>query len=137
RIPTTFWLALPAILFLVVFFIAPISTMVRNSFNVQLPSGVMGSDFTFANYLRFFGTEIYWRVLMVTLRVGLLTTAAAVLVSYPLAWVIARGRPGAARLVLIVVVTPLLVNIVARTFGWRIILGQTGPLNLALDWLGI
>jgi len=133
----TFWLAVPAILFLLVFFIAPMSTMVRNSFNTQLSSGIMASDFTFANYVRFFSADIYRHVMMTTLRIGIVTTLIAIVVAYPLAWVVARGPKLAARLVLLIVVMPLLVNIVARTFGWRIILGRTGPFNAALDWLGI
>lgn len=137
EIPATVWLAVPAVLFLIMFFIAPMSTMVRNSFNTQLPSGVMASDFTFANYIRFFSTEIYRHVMLVTMRVGIVTTLIAIVVAYPLAWVVARGPKLAARIVLLIVVMPLLVNIVARTFGWRIILGRTGPFNTMLDSLGI
>lgn len=134
---STAWLALPAALLLLVFFVAPIATMVRNSFNTQLASGVMAPDFSLANYARFFSTELYRHVLIVTLRISLVTTLIAVVVAYPLAWVVARGPKLYARLVLLIVVMPLLVNIVARTFGWRIILGRTGPLNAALEWLGI
>src|ERR1700738_2456942 len=136
-IPRTACVAVPAVVFLLVFFLAPISTMVRNSFNTQLASGIMAPDFTFANYARFFGTEIYRHVLSVTLRVGLVTTLIAVVVAYPLAWIVARGPKVAARIVLLIVVMPLLVNIVARPFGWRIILWGTGPLNTLLDWLGV
>jgi len=136
-IPRTVWLAVPAVLFLIIFFLAPMITMVRNSFNTQLASGIMATDFTFANYTRFFGTEIYRHVLVVTLRIGIVTTLIAIVVAYPLAWIVARGPKLAARVVLLIVVMPLLVNIVARTFGWRIILGRTGPFNAALDWLGI
>jgi putative spermidine/putrescine transport system permease protein len=136
-LPPTVWLALPALLILSVFFIVPMFAMVRNSFNTQLSSGVMQSGFTLDNYIRFFGTEIYLRVVLVTLRIGIVTTLIAAVVAYPLAWVVARGPHFAARIVLLIVVMPLLVNIVARTFGWRIILSRTGPLNSALDWLGI
>ena len=136
-IPRTVWLAVPAVLFLIIFVLAPMITMVRNSFNTQLASGIMTPDFTFANYARFFGTEIYRHVLVVTLRIGIVTTLIAIVVAYPLAWIVARGPKLAARVVLLIVVMPLLVNIVARTFGWRIILGRTGPFNAALDWLGI
>lgn len=135
--PRTVWLALPPVLFLLAFFVAPMSTMVRNSFNTQLSTGLMAADFTFDNYIRFFGTEIYRHVLLVTLRIGLVTTLIAAVIAYPLAWAVARGPKFAARIVLLIVVMPLLVNIVARTFGWRIILGRTGPFNTMLDWLGI
>ena len=135
-LPPTVWLALPALLLLLGFFIVPMFAMVRNSFNTQ-SSGVMQSGFTLDNYIRFFGTEIYLRVVLLTLRIGIVTTLIAAVVAYPLAWVVARGPHFAARIVLLIVVMPLLVNIVARTFGWRIILSRTGPLNSALDWLGI
>jgi putative spermidine/putrescine transport system permease protein len=125
------------LLFLFGFFVVPMFAMVRNSFNTQLSSGVMQPGFTLDNYIRFFGTDIYMRVLLVTLRIGIVTTLIAAVVAYPLAWVVARGPRFAARIVLLIVVMPLLVNIVARTFGWRIILSRTGPLNSALDWLGI
>src|ERR1043166_7342627 len=87
-IPRTVWLAVPAVLFLIIFFIAPMATMVRNSFNTQLASRVMAPGFSFANYARFFGTEIYRHVLLVTLRIGIVTTLIAIVVAYPLAWVV-------------------------------------------------
>lgn len=135
-IPPTLWLVLPAVVVLLLCFIVPISTMLCISFNTQLDTGVMQPAFTLENYVRFFTTDIYRYVLVTTLRIGLVTTVIAVVVAYPLAWVVARGPALAARLILLIVVTPLLVNIVARTFGWRIILGGSGPWNMIRDWLG-
>jgi putative spermidine/putrescine transport system permease protein len=56
---------------------------------------------------------------------------------YPIAWAIARSGPLTARILTIIVVSPLFVNIVIRTFGWRIVLGRNGVINWTLINTGI
>jgi putative spermidine/putrescine transport system permease protein len=132
-------LLLPLVLFLVGFFVIPVATMIWYSFHLQTPRGGLAPGLTLANYLRLLDVDLYRRVLMTTLRVSALTALIAAVLAYPVAIVMARGRPWVARVVTAIVVAPLLINVVIRTYGWRVALAnsRSGVLNWTLDALGL
>lgn len=132
------WLApgaliLPAVLFFVAFFILPALGIMASSFLTQSESGSLDLPLTLTHYLRFFDTPLYSRVLLTTLEISLWTTGLAILFGYPVALVMTRSSPHVARALTIVVVAPLLVSVVVRTYGWDLILGN-GPTGI-LNWL--
>lgn len=129
----------PAVIFFLVVFVVPVGLMVRYSFLQQMPDGSLGSDFTLVNYTRLATAALYQKVVLTTLRISLFTTIAAAVLAYPLALVIARGPAMIGRILTILVIAPLLVNVVVRAYGWRIILGggNSGVLNWALSQLGL
>jgi putative spermidine/putrescine transport system permease protein len=55
----------------------------------------------------------------------------------PEAWIIHRMAPPWRGFMLLLVVGPLLVSVVVRTFGWMVLLGTGGLLNKALVALGV
>jgi putative spermidine/putrescine transport system permease protein len=129
----------PAVIFFLVVFVIPVGLMVRYSFLQQMPDGSFGSDFTLVNYTRLATATLYQKVVLTTLRISLFTTLVAAILAYPLALVIARGPAMIGRVLTILVIAPLLVNVVVRAYGWRIILGggNSGVLNWALSQLGL
>jgi putative spermidine/putrescine transport system permease protein len=128
------WTA-PAAACLLVFFAVPVLVMLVNSVHGGPPDGE--KVWTLDYYTRLFTREIYGRVFFTTLRVAVITTLVAVVLGYPIAWAIARSRPMTARILTVIVIAPLFVNIVIRTFGWRIVLGRNGVINWALMNAGI
>ncbi|WP_420101453.1 ABC transporter permease [Bosea sp. (in: a-proteobacteria)] len=129
----------PAILFFLLVFVLPVGLMLRFSFLKQLPDGSLTTLPTLANYIRLATVDLYRGVLLTTLRISLLTTIGAVLLAYPLALVIARGPAILGRIITMLVIAPLLVNVVVRAYGWRVILanGPGGVLNWLLSFLGL
>jgi putative spermidine/putrescine transport system permease protein len=134
---TGVFLVLPALLFLSVWFLWPVLSMIASSFSRHTVDGVMVNGFTFENYTRLFSSDLYFRILLRTIRVALLTSVCTALFAYPLAIAIARGGPSLARLVTITILAPLLVNVVVRSYGWQTILNKTGALAWALKQVGI
>ena len=130
-------LVAPAILFLVLCFLWPVLRMVGLSLTSRMVDGAAVDGFTVENYLRLFSTDLYFRILLRTVRVAALASIAAAVVAYPLAVAIARGSAGLARLVTITVVAPLLVNVVVRSYGWQTILNKTGALAFVLKAVGV
>ncbi len=126
------WLLCPVLLVLGVFFVLPLATMVQYSFYTQVAGSTMEPHFTLANFAKFFEEELYRRVLLKTLGNALLTTFLALLLGYPVAYVIARGHPLVRRILVIAVISPLLVGIVIRTYGWMVLLGRRGLVNQIL-----
>jgi putative spermidine/putrescine transport system permease protein len=126
-------LLLPSLLFLAVFFALPALGLVSYSFLTQTPEGIVGLPVTLQHYQHFFGTPLYSRVLLTTLRISLATTAAAALLAYPVALVMSRSPAAIRRVITMIVIAPLIVSVVVRTYGWQLILGN-GPTGI-LNWL--
>ena len=70
-------LILPAALFMTLFLLVPAARLVLDGFFTQSATGSLGAPLTLAHYQHFFGTTLYSHVLFVTLRISLITAAAA------------------------------------------------------------
>lgn len=132
------WLIMPCALLFAVFFVLPLGLMLLMSFLTGNPVVQDNVEFTLQHYERFGGDLYNWEVLWVTIRIGLWTTLAALLLGYPLAHLMARVQSGTAHaLLLIAVLAPMLTGIVVRTFAWMTILSDSGVINSTLMGLGI
>ena len=129
----------PATVFFTILFAIPVALMIRYSVLTQSPDGAIASGLTGANYARLVNVDLYRHVLFATLRISLLTTLGTAILAYPLAIIIARGPALLGRLLTVLVIAPLLVNVVVRAYGWRVILanGKSGVLNWALANIGL
>lgn len=100
--------------------------------------------FTLENYIKFFrgnsitGTGQY-TILLDTLKMSLVVTVIAVLISFPLAYfisfVVKKGK--SKRILYMMAIIPLWVSYIMRAYSWKIILGTEGILNSFLMWTGI
>jgi putative spermidine/putrescine transport system permease protein len=129
-------LLLPAGLFLVVFFLVPYLNMVRMSFLTKAQGAAFTNVMTLENYLRVLGDAFYWRVIGRTFWLAGLTTVFTVLLGYPLAYAIARASGPRRPILLMLLLAPLLVGAVVRSYGWMILLGRVGLINQMLRALG-
>ncbi|OFX32373.1 MAG: hypothetical protein A2Z07_08860 [Armatimonadetes bacterium RBG_16_67_12] len=128
------WLILPVLLFLVVFLIIPYVNMVRMSFLVK-PQGVPYINvFTLGNYAKVLSDGFYWAILRNTFWYAILTTAITLVMGYPLAYAIARAPNRRRPLLLMLLIAPLLVGVVVRSYGWLILLGRVGLVNEMLRY---
>ncbi len=129
------WLITPALLLFVLFFVLPFGVMAVMSFFSANPVSNPNAVLTTRHYERFIvdSADIFHDALGTTLRIGLVTTIAALLIGYPLAHWMARmeSRIGHA-LLLMAVIAPMLTGIVVRTFAWMTILQDKGVINTTL-----
>ncbi len=88
-----------------------------------------------ALYLELLGDPVIRSVLWRTVWIALVTTAICAVLGYPLALFLSRSKRR--NLWLILVISPWLVSIVVRTFGWMVLLGNRGVLNRTLMDAGI
>ena len=129
-------LLLPAILWYAVFFLAPLGQMIGISFAIPGPYGGVELGFVLDSYQEL-ANPLYLNIFLVTLRMALIGTFACLIVGYPLAYFLARSERRVATIGLFLLVTPLMVSAVIRTFGWLVILGRRGLVNSALDAVGL
>jgi putative spermidine/putrescine transport system permease protein len=129
-------LILPVVLFLIVFLIVPYINMVRISFLVKPAGAPYINEFTLANYTKVLTDAFYWKILRNTFWYALLTTFLTLVLGYPLAYAIARAPNRRRPLLLMLLIAPLLVGVVIRSYGWLILLGRVGLVNEFLRYLG-
>ncbi|HEV2158404.1 ABC transporter permease [Bradyrhizobium sp.] len=100
-------------------------------------SFVDANGFTLANYKRLLGTPYYLGVIWNSLRLGLLTTIIAFLISYPAAFALARARGPLRSVLLATLFLPLAASVIVKAFAWTILLRSDGIVNETLMALGI
>ena len=132
------WLIWPALLLFALFFLLPLGVLGVMAFLSGNPVNAPVVHLTLSHFERFFGDDLYPEALWATLRIGFLTTLAALLLGYPLAHLMARAhsRIGHA-LLLMAVIAPMLTGIVVRTFAWMTLLQDRGVINTTLVALGV
>lgn len=130
-------LFLPAALVLVVFLAIPYLNIVVMSFRVPGQGVPYAPGFTLANYAKLFADGFYIGQLANTLWIGATTTLACLIIGYPVAFQLARGSSWWRGLAYGIVLTPLLVGIVIRSYGWTILLGNNGVINRTLINAGL
>jgi putative spermidine/putrescine transport system permease protein len=109
--------------------------ILRYSFNAWSPTGGMATTWTLENYVAFLSDSFHYTVLATTLRVSLVTTAAALLLGYPIAYLLSVSRRK--HLILFLIILPLLMDVLVRAYGWVVLLSRNGLVNRALVGTGI
>ena len=123
-------LVLPAVVFLVVFFLAPLVAMSLRSVTDPPGAGL-------SNYEKFFEQEAYLRVLTNTFWIAVISTVTCLVVGYPFAYLMTIVPGRVAGLLLIAVLLPFWSSLLVRTFAWQVILRDTGIINRFLIDLGL
>ncbi|MFI4981761.1 MAG: ABC transporter permease [Nevskiales bacterium] len=128
----------PSIVLLGACFVVPILILLLYSFYTADPGGTMRPVLTSANYTRFLFDSLYYRVIWRSLELGITVTLWCLVLGFPLAYSLARTRSSAWRgLVVMLLLFPLMTSVVVRSYGWMILLGDNGLMNLVLLRLGI
>lgn len=130
-------LASPLMTLFTVVFAIPVGLLVWISLWRYDPNSFGSTAPTLENYVRLLGDGFYLRILGRTLLLGVVTTAVTLLVAYPMAVVLTLVPPRLRSALFLLLLTPLLMSVVVRVFGWMVILGSPGILNNLLMFLGI
>jgi ABC-type spermidine/putrescine transport system permease subunit I len=123
-------LIVPATLFLVAFFLAPLLLMGIRSVTDPPGAGL-------SNYEKFFAQEAYVRVLANTFWIAAISTVTCLLIGYPYAYLMSIVPGRVAGILLIAVLLPGWSSLLVRTFAWQVILRDTGVINTFLLDLGL
>ncbi|MFE9694909.1 ABC transporter permease [Micromonospora sp. NPDC005806] len=130
------WLTLPATLWVLAIFAIPTMILLASSVMTYNGAKVTG-PVTTEHYTDLFGDSYFrsvlWDTVWTSVVVGLVCTAAGLLVSHFLV----RSRSRLRTLVLLIVVSPLVSSVVVRTYGWLVLLQDDGLLNKMLLWTGV
>ncbi len=131
------FLTLPAALILTLFFFAPITLLLTLSFRKYTIGLRQEEGLSFDNYARFLTDPFYMDTLFATLRLALGVTCLALVLGYPVAYMLARRPLRFKGLLRLAVISPLLVSGVIRTYGWLMLLSGNGVVNQVLESVGL
>ncbi|WP_159949708.1 ABC transporter permease [Rhizobium sp. 18065] len=123
-------LALPAAIFAAVVFLVPVILLLSEGFRNT-------EGWTLSAFTSFFSEPLNRTVFLRTLRLGAILTVVSAVIGYAAAYAIVSLPPeGKGRMVGLVVL-PLMISPVARTYAWIVILGRTGIVNEFITGLGL
>ena len=128
--------AAPAIAYLSAFLVAPLGLLFLMGF-VESERGVLTNRWTLAFYRGILGDPFYQYLFLRTFLIAAGVTLATLVLGYPVAYLYTRVPPRWRALILAAVLAPLLTSALVRTFGWMVILGHDGIVNLTLKALGV
>lgn len=127
----------PALAYVVVLLVGPFLFLLWISVQEQDPLIAPHATFTLSHYGAIFANRLYAESLLGTLQLGISVTLITLVIGYPVAWFIAQSGSRLAGFVMVVVILPLFVSVVVRSFGWLVLLGRQGVVNQVLLALGL
>ena len=117
-------LALPFVLFLLLFVLIPILFIVFYAFTDSM------GYFTFDAFVNFFTSPVKINVLLISLLIGFLNTLVCLLIGFPLAYLLANPKINKNYVLVMLFVMPMWINFVLRTGALRDLL------SIILSWFG-
>lgn len=107
-------------------------------------------NFTFENITRFFTAtssvtengidrevHTYLVIFGRSLKLAVISTVICLLMGYPMAYIISRASARAQKIMITLIMIPMWMNFLIRTYAWMTILQDTGIFNGILESLGI
>lgn len=128
------WLAGPYVLWMTLVVIVPIMLVVVYAFTASGETAADIGGFTLDNFSRM-GT--YTVIFARSFQLALVATLVCLLIGYPLAYVMAKEGPGFQRVAMVIIMLPMWVNFLLRTYAWMAILENNGILNNFFEAIGL
>lgn len=132
-----FFMALPAYLYLVLFFAIPLIIVVVYSFATRNRFG--GTDLSGWNLEAYakLGEPIVRDILFRSLWLAVITTVLCLILAYPFSYYLATRTPMVRNIMLVFVMIPFWSNFLVRNYAWRVLLGNDGPVSRLTDGVGL
>ena len=120
--------AVPYVGWMALFVVAPIVMVVLYAFTAA------SGGFTLENFARIGGYAV---VFTRSFQLALIATVICLLIGYPVAYMISREGPRFQRVAMMLVMLPMWMNFLLRTYSWMSILENTGLLNRFFSAIGL
>ena len=122
------FLSIPYVIWMALFVVAPIVMVVIYAFSSA------DGGFTLANFARM-GT--YTVVFTRSFKLALIATAICLAIGYPVSYMMSKEGPRFQRLAMVLIMLPMWMNFLLRTYSWMAILENNGLLNQLFQKIGL
>lgn len=129
------WTSYPYILWMIIFIVVPLALILLYSFTVGEEGGITNLRFSLDNFRRFLDPK-YLDVLWISINLALKSTLITLVLGYPLAMIIAKEKPKKRNVMILLLVIPMWMNFLLRTYAWLTLLGKNGFINYIITKLG-
>ena len=120
--------AIPYVIWMALFVVIPILIMVAYAFTTA------ESKATLENFA---SMGIYMSVFVRSFRLAIIATLVCLLIGYPVAYVMAKEGPQFQRVAMALIMLPMWMNFLLRTYSWMSILENNGLLNQFFSAIGL
>jgi spermidine/putrescine transport system permease protein len=125
--------AAPHIVWAILFIIAPLIFVAYYAFTDTVDGSVV---FSIENLKTFF-TPAYLKIFARSVGLALISTVICLILGYPIAYFISRTKPKTQRLLILLIMLPMWMNFIIRTYSISELIKDTGIINSFLGNLGI
>lgn len=125
--------AVPYIVWMAFLVVIPIIIMVVYAFTTATTDGSLGS-FTLDNFT---SMGSYTVVFTRSFKLALIATLVCLLIGYPISYMIAKEGPRFQRIAMVLIMLPMWINFLLRTYSWMSILENSGLLNQFFRAIGL
>lgn len=130
------WLLLsPAFLVIALLLVLPTIVLLDFSFNLFVDGEIVGG-LTLEHYTRAITENFYQTIFIRTIRIAVVVTVLDFLLGFPLAYAAVREGGWKGKLIVIATLAPLTIDLVVRSFGWFVLLSESGLVSTTLARLG-
>lgn len=129
-------LVTPYIAWISFLIVVPMLLIMFYAFTTLPDSNIIQLKFTLDNFKEVFDPVfigVFWR----SIRIAIITTTIALLLGYPLAYIISRQNEKRQTLLILLVTIPMWINMLIRTYAWISIISDVGLINSFLIKIGL
>ncbi len=126
-------LAIPLIIWLAVFVVVPFVIIIYYGVTVENDAGVVSVSF---ENLKRFADPMYLKVFLRSIKIALISTMVCLLIGYPVAYILSRSASKYKGLIMLLIMMPMWMNFLLRTYSWMSLLENSGIINSILQALG-
>ena len=121
-------LAVPYVVWMALFVVAPIVMIVVYAFTAA------GGGFTLENFSRM---GLYGVVFVRSFKLALIATVICLIIGYPVSYMMSKEGPRFQRAAMVLIMLPMWINFLLRTYSWMSILENNGLLNQFFQKIGL
>lgn len=121
-------MSVPYLIWMLIFTIVPLGMVLYFAFTTE------GGGFTLQNLSE---AAKYLPSLMQSIWLGIVATLLCLLIGYPVAYIIAKSSPRSQKIMILLIMMPMWMNFLLRTYAWMTLLEDTGILNNILSFIGL
>ncbi len=122
------FLGIPYIIWMAIFVVIPLFLILGYALTTR------DGGFTLSNFARL---GSYAGVFADSFLLAIIATVICLIIGYPIAYWMSREGPAFKRIALVILMLPMWMNFLLRTYAWMSLLENTGILNELLNALGI
>lgn len=128
------WYSLPYVVWSIIFIVVPLLVVVYYGLTARGDDGIL--RFSFENFKRFF-TPLYLGVLWRSALYAAISTIICLIAGYPAALILSSKDLKHKSVMLFLIVIPMWMNLLLRTYSWLTLLENEGLINQFLRFIGI